>query len=567
MQVKALSSSASIAVGPASIDFGSSVGVRAQVAGQGGSTLTGTVSFSVCGPLASADGCAAGGAAAGQAQLVDGAAELASFTPASAGTYCFRADYAGDATHAAASAGSSDGCVSVSKASTTTSSAPSKASIVRGDSVTPLATVTSGAGTPTGSVQFAVCGPNQSAQSCTSGGTSLESVNLDNGKARSSSFTPDDAGVYCFRAEYPGATSYSASEGSSTDACVTVAGAATTTRLVPEAGAISYGETIHANATVTSPIGTPAGTVSFALCGPVDPFRCSTGGTDVGSSSVVDWVAAAPGFAPKAAGTYCYRAEYRAAGGYADSSDSDRTPMCFDVRKATIHVDASPATKTQGQADPVPSWTLNADDFVLGDTAATSFITGSPACSINAHADEPGTYADAITCAPGLLSSANYVFATGRAADLTISPKTASGGGGGGGATPPGGGSDVLGAPPAGGGNTVTPAPDPAAPGTDNRVAIVSLKATKKGALTLKLRIGGPGRLEIVGRVSAGKRSISRRVTAKRAGVLTVTVTAKQLRRLVARGKRTTIKVSVTYTPAGGKPSTAGPRSVRVVGH
>jgi hypothetical protein len=59
--------------------------------------------------------------------------------------------------------------------------------------------------------------------------------------------------------------------------------------------------------------------------------------------------------------------------------------------------------------------------------------------------------------------------------------------------------------------------------------------------------------MEVVGPRSAGKRSISRRLTAKRAGVLTATITAKQLRRLVTRGKRSTITISVTYTPVGGR--------------
>lgn len=568
VQVKPRPSTATISVGSASIVYGATVGVRAQIVSTG--TTTGNVSFAVCGPLTSASGCAAGGTAAGQAPLVNGAANLAGFKPGSAGVYCFRADYPGDATHGPATAGTSSGCVTVGKAATTTASTPSKTSIVRGDSVTTLATVASGAGTPTGSVQFAVCGPLQSAQACSSGGAALGTVTLDNGTARSSAFTPGNAGVYCFRAIYAGATSYNASAGSSTAACVTVAGAGTTTRLVPESSAIGYGAAIRANATVTSPIGTPVGTVRFALCGPVEPFRCATGGTDLGSSPLVNGVAAAPAFTPRAAGTYCFRAEYRAGSGYADSVDADRTPMCFDVRKATIRVDAAPATKVQGQPDPVPSWTLNPADFKLGDTATTSLITGSPACSISARPDEPGTYAGVVTCAPGLLSSANYAFTSGASADLTISAKPATGG-----ETPtptptptPGGSEPiVVGAPPVGGGNTVPPSPTPAA--TDapaGTVTITSLKATKRGALTLKLRVSGPGRLDIVGRPAKGKRSISQRVTAKRAGTLTVTLTAKQVRRLVARGKRGTIKVSVTFTGTGGRPSTAGPRSVRVVG-
>ena len=135
--------------------------------------------------------------------------------------------------------------------------------------------------------------------------------------------------------------------------------------------------------------------------------------------------------------------------------------MCFDERQATIHVDASATTKIQGQADPAPSWTLRTDDFVLGDTAETSGIAGSPACSIAAHAEDPGTYPETIRGAPGLLSSSNYTFVAGRSADLAITARSSSGsaGPGGEGGTSGGEGGSVTGTPgvSTGGGRAGTP--------------------------------------------------------------------------------------------------------------
>ncbi|MGO9959806.1 MAG: hypothetical protein ACLP50_28170, partial [Solirubrobacteraceae bacterium] len=72
---------------------------------------TGSVSFSVCGPLSSASGCASGGTALGGAVAVTGGsqntatASSASFTPSATGTYCFLAHYSGDPDYL----GSSDG--------------------------------------------------------------------------------------------------------------------------------------------------------------------------------------------------------------------------------------------------------------------------------------------------------------------------------------------------------------------------------------------------------------------------------------------------------------------------
>jgi hypothetical protein len=94
------------------------------------------------------------------------------------------------------------------------------------------------------------------------------------------------------------------------------------------------------------------------------------------------------------------------------------------ITKATVHVDANPASKTYGDSDPATSGTLRASDFKGSDTPSSSGITGNPACSIASHSPNAGTYNGVISCGPGTLSSANYTFAAGGTAKLTIGQAT-----------------------------------------------------------------------------------------------------------------------------------------------
>jgi hypothetical protein len=76
---------------------------------------TGTVSFFICGPLASAAGCPTGGQQIGGPVTLQPAgtdtstASSPTFKPTSAGTWCFRAEYSGDASYGAATSPSGSG--------------------------------------------------------------------------------------------------------------------------------------------------------------------------------------------------------------------------------------------------------------------------------------------------------------------------------------------------------------------------------------------------------------------------------------------------------------------------
>ena len=189
----------------ASVELGDSTSDGVVVSGNPvAGTPTGNVSFSVCGPLSSASGCASGGTSLGGATLNGGTATGPSFTPAALGTYCFRADYAGDSNYLGSSDGSASECFTVTEANSSTTSTPGDSSIQLAGSTSDSVTVTGNAsgGTPTGSVSFSVCGPLTSASGCASGGTSLGTVSLSGGSATGPSFTPTALGTYCFRADY-----------------------------------------------------------------------------------------------------------------------------------------------------------------------------------------------------------------------------------------------------------------------------------------------------------------------------------------------------------------------------
>lgn len=94
--------------------------------------------------------------------------------------------------------------------------------------------------------------------------------------------------------------------------------------------------------------------------------------------------------------------------------------ITFTIEKAVVRVDADERSVLFGATIPAPTATLRPTDFVGSDTATTSGISGVASCSIAPHSSEQGTYPGVITCEPGDLTSANYSFASGRAADLTI---------------------------------------------------------------------------------------------------------------------------------------------------
>jgi uncharacterized repeat protein (TIGR01451 family) len=147
----------------------------------------------------------------------------------------------------------------------------SASSVSMGDSVTDLATLSGNKGAVEGTVDFYVCGPTNSAQDCTTGGTKVGgSISVANNKATSAAFTPDAAGFYCFRAEYTpaaGSKYLAVSHTNDTTECFQVLPAEIHVAKSADAASVSAGEDIGFTVTVSNAgTGTAKGvTLSDAL--------------------------------------------------------------------------------------------------------------------------------------------------------------------------------------------------------------------------------------------------------------------------------------------------------------
>ena len=219
--------------------------------------------------------------------------------------------------------------IAVAALPSTTSSTPSSSSFLLGGSVSDTATVTGNAtgGSPAGSVSFYECGPTTTPEPCTSQANPVGSaVNItagpdDTSTATSESITPSAAGYWCFGADYPfsNGDGYSSSSDDSTDECVDVEPAASSTITTPAASTIALGQSDTDGATVTGIAagGSPTGSVSFYECGPTaTPQPCTSqanqvGGT-VGVTAAADntSTASSASFTPTTQGYWCFAGVY-----------------------------------------------------------------------------------------------------------------------------------------------------------------------------------------------------------------------------------------------------------------
>ncbi len=254
-----------------------------------------------------------------------------------------------------------------------------------GQATSDSATVTgnSYSGSPTGSVSFYVCGPLGSAAGCAGTGDqvggpiALTAGAGDSASARSAAFTPTSPGTWCFYAVYGGDGSYLGSSDSSANGCFTVTKAATATMSAPAAGSIVLGSSDSDTATVpgNATAGSPTGSVSFYVCGPLGSAAgCSSTGDQVGGPVALTAAghaasASSVAFTPTSAGTWCFYAVYGGDGNYGGSSDSS-SDGCFTV--------ATPTTTTTTTSTPTTTPT---------PTATPALTFGNPMATIASPAN------------------------------------------------------------------------------------------------------------------------------------------------------------------------------------
>ena len=386
-------SSPEIASSPAgaSIMLGTSDVDTAVITGDSAGSPTGTVSFYECGPTATATACTStANPLGGPVGLAAGPGDTAtasspSFTPTATGYWCFAETYSGDATFSPGADTTSDGCVDVSTASSSTTTIATSPSIFVGQTESGLGSVQGNAfgGSPTGTVTFYDCGPPTTSTPCTSiwnplgGPVALTSGPNDSATATSPAFTPTTAGYWCVAGYYSGDGNYSPSSdnsltqvaGGGFSECFDVTVGPSSTNTTPAAKSITLGQADAGIGTVTGNTfgGSPTGTVTFYECGPTATATRCTSTTDplggpVGFTSGSGDTATAnsPSFTPTATGTWCLAGYYSGDATYGPSSDFSRLPIggssldeCFVVTPAPSSSTTRPAhpTLTRGSTD------------------------------------------------------------------------------------------------------------------------------------------------------------------------------------------------------------------------
>ncbi len=260
---------------------------------------------------------------------------------------------------------------------TITTSGPSAAAVAQNANVNDTVTVSgNNIDTPTGTVQFAICGPFQTAVGCSqASGSPLASATLSpnhdtNNTASTSSAPISEAkiGTYCFFANYVGDVNYNPSTDGSAEECFAVRGPSVTTSS-PTKSTIQLGDTNTDGATSTGDGVTPTGTTQFSACGPT-ASTCTSGGSAVGPGILSGGTTTSPAFTPTALGSWCFRADYQGDVNYQSSSDGTGDE-CFTVTQADSTTVSTPADATIQLGDSTSDGVTISGNNVAGAPAGT----------------------------------------------------------------------------------------------------------------------------------------------------------------------------------------------------
>jgi hypothetical protein len=357
-----------------------------------GGAPTGTVAFSVCGPLPAPALCPSGTAVPPTTVNLTPATEdtssatSGSFTPTQIGIWCFAAvytpasgsNYTASSDNIAGTASSAE-CFTAAENKLTTTILPPIA-IAVGNTWGDTATVegNSTGGPPTGTVSWTLCQESAPSTPCT-GGTNIGSTGRSTTNGIDSTFTLPNpqspkAGTWCFDASYAptAGTIYQPVTQQDGTECFTVdpASPGFTSAIVPPTNT-AVGNTWGDTATVVgnSTGGPPTGTVTWTLCQATPPATSCTGGTNIGSTGRSNPTGNSSTFtlptpqAPTAAGTYCFNESFAATPGGNYMNVARQTSLeCFTVTAATspptspsVPVNTPPTSSPAPAAPPSPA--------------------------------------------------------------------------------------------------------------------------------------------------------------------------------------------------------------------
>jgi hypothetical protein len=333
---------------PASGTAGSAISGSSIVASlSGGSFPSGTMTFKVFGPQTSVPtSCTSGGSTVGTASVSGNGSDSpsAGFTPSSAGDYWWYATYGGDSHNnpAASTCGAGMTETVIGKASPGLSaSAPSSGTAGTNVDASSISAGLSAGASPSGSVTFRVFGPQASAPTDCSGGTTVgtASVSGNGSYSPSAGFTPSSAGDYWWYASYGGdPNNNQAASTCGAGMTETVVGKASPSLTVVSAPSSATAGTPIAGSSISGSLSggaSPSGTITFKVFGPqsVAPTSCTSGGSTVGTATVSANGPYSPssGFLPTAAGDYWW---YASSGG--DPNNNPAASVCGASMAVTV---------------------------------------------------------------------------------------------------------------------------------------------------------------------------------------------------------------------------------------
>jgi len=272
------------------------------------------------------------------------------------------------------------------QSATTTAISSSRNPSTFGQSVSFTASVTSGAGTPTGSVQFNV-----------DGSAFGSAVALVSGSATSGSTTTLAVGAHTVTAVYLGATNYAGSTGTLSGGQV-VNSAAINVSVASSLNPSVYGQAVSFTTSVTAASGTPTGTVQFNV----------DGGAFGSPAALVSGVATSGSIATLSAGTHTVTGVYSGDSNFAGSTGTLSGGEVVSAAATSVSVASSLNPSVYGQSVTFTVTISGQYGLFKGKSGGKKDVSGTVTWSANTGcgvtpvtSGSPGTATCTTTSLPG----------------------------------------------------------------------------------------------------------------------------------------------------------------------
>jgi hypothetical protein len=358
-----------IATSASSANIGQSISDQATLSG--GSSPTGTITFTAYGPDDATCASAPAFTSTPVAVSGNGSYPSPSFTPNALGAYRWVASYSGDTNNQPAAGACNDANESSTMSQATPSiSTQAAGTVTVGQSISDQATL-SGGSSPTGSITFKAYGPDDATCANAPAFTSDPVTVSGNDDYQSPAFAPTQVGVYRWVASYSGDASNQAATGACNDPNESSTVAQATPAIATQAtGAATIGQSISDQATLSGG-SFPTGTIVFRAYGPGDA-TCANAPAFTSSAVTVSGNGTynSPSFTPSQVGSYRWIAAYSG-----DAANASATGACNDANEQTDISDLpTPSISTQATSSITIGQSISDQATLTGGSGPTGTI-------------------------------------------------------------------------------------------------------------------------------------------------------------------------------------------------